>query len=52
MKYKDKDVGVVLTFRGHWISWAHTIVAYSTLSMTSFIFSIMFSVDFVKLTRF
>ena len=29
-KYKDKDGGVVLTFNGSWVSWAHTIVAYST----------------------
>jgi hypothetical protein len=28
-KYKDKDGGVVLAFRGDWISWTHTIVAYS-----------------------
>jgi hypothetical protein len=27
-KYKDKDAGVVLSFNGKWISWAHTIVAY------------------------
>jgi hypothetical protein len=28
-KYKDKDSGVVLSFGGQWVSWAHTIVAYS-----------------------
>lgn len=27
--YKDKDGGVVLTFNGQWVSWSHTIVAYS-----------------------
>ncbi|PHH89000.1 hypothetical protein CDD83_6777 [Cordyceps sp. RAO-2017] len=28
-KYKDKDGGVVLSFRGQWVSWAHTAVAYT-----------------------
>lgn len=28
-RYKDKDSGVVLTFNGQWVSWSHTIVAYS-----------------------
>ncbi|KAF7555735.1 hypothetical protein G7046_g6478 [Stylonectria norvegica] len=28
-KYKDKDVGVVLSFSGQWVSWAHTAVAYT-----------------------
>jgi len=28
-KYKDKDGGVVLSFGGQWVSWAHTAVAYS-----------------------
>ncbi|KAM4056574.1 frag1/DRAM/Sfk1 family protein [Hirsutella rhossiliensis] len=28
-KYKDKDGGVVLSFGGHWVSWAHTVVAYA-----------------------
>jgi hypothetical protein len=28
-KYKDKDDGVVLSFGGQWISWTHTIVAYT-----------------------
>lgn len=29
-KYKDKETGgVVLSFSAAWISWAHTIVAYS-----------------------
>lgn len=28
--YKDKDAGVVLTFNGRWVSWAHTAIAYST----------------------
>lgn len=28
-KYKDKDGGVVLAFNGQWVSWSHTIVAYS-----------------------
>lgn len=27
--YKDKSNGVVLSFNGQWISWAHTVVAYS-----------------------
>lgn len=27
-KYKDKDGGVVLSFGGHWVSWAHAVVAY------------------------
>lgn len=26
--YKDKGGGVVLSFSGSWISWAHTVVAY------------------------
>ncbi|EQL02113.1 calcofluor white hypersensitive protein [Ophiocordyceps sinensis CO18] len=28
-KYKDKDGVVVLSFGGHWVSWAHTVVAYA-----------------------
>lgn len=28
-KYKDKDGGVLLSFNGVWVSWLHTIVAYS-----------------------
>lgn len=28
-KYKDKDGGVLLSFNGAWVSWLHTIVAYS-----------------------
>ncbi|QPG93643.1 hypothetical protein C2857_001357 [Epichloe festucae Fl1] len=28
-KYKDKDGGVVLSFGGQWVSWAHTITAYT-----------------------
>ncbi|KAK3489877.1 Frag1/DRAM/Sfk1 family-domain-containing protein [Neurospora crassa] len=28
-RYKDKDAGVVLSFNGQWISWTHTVVAYS-----------------------
>jgi hypothetical protein len=28
-RYKDKDGGIVLSFNGQWISWAHTAVAYS-----------------------
>ncbi|GJN71482.1 Cwh43p [Purpureocillium lilacinum] len=28
-KYKDKDGGVVLSFGGQWVSWAHTAVAYT-----------------------
>lgn len=31
-KYKDKDAGVLLSFNGQWVSWAHTIVAYGMLS--------------------
>jgi hypothetical protein len=31
-RYKDKDTGtVLLSFGGHWVSWAHTTVAYSEL---------------------
>ncbi|KAJ4163721.1 hypothetical protein LMH87_005430 [Akanthomyces muscarius] len=28
-KYKDKDGGVVLAFNGQWVSWSHTVVAYT-----------------------
>ncbi|KAK4210867.1 Frag1/DRAM/Sfk1 family-domain-containing protein [Rhypophila decipiens] len=28
-KYKDKDAGVVLAFNGQWISWSHTVIAYT-----------------------
>ncbi|KAI9147730.1 Protein CWH43 [Paramyrothecium foliicola] len=28
-KFKDKDLGVVFTFNGQWVSWAHTAVAYT-----------------------
>lgn len=28
-RYKDKDGGVLLSFSGVWVSWLHTIVAYS-----------------------
>ncbi|KAI5467087.1 Frag1/DRAM/Sfk1 family-domain-containing protein [Mariannaea sp. PMI_226] len=28
-QYKDKDTGVVLSFNGRWVSWAHTTVAYT-----------------------
>lgn len=31
-KYKDKDAGVVVSFNGQWVSWAHTIVAYGRFS--------------------
>lgn len=31
-KSKDKEGGVVLSFGGHWVSWAHTIAAYSMSS--------------------
>lgn len=31
-KYKDKDGGVLLTFNGVWVSWLHTVVAYSMSS--------------------
>ncbi|PKS04956.1 hypothetical protein jhhlp_008322 [Lomentospora prolificans] len=27
--YKDKDGGVVLSFNGTWVSWSHTVVAYT-----------------------
>ncbi len=27
-KDKDKDGGVVLSFNGRWVSWAHTTFAY------------------------
>jgi Frag1/DRAM/Sfk1 family len=33
--YKDKDGGVVLSFNGSAVSWAHTVVAYSTFSSGS-----------------
>ncbi|KAM3489789.1 hypothetical protein MY3957_006907 [Beauveria namnaoensis] len=29
LKYKDKDGGVVLAFNGQWVSWSHTVVAYT-----------------------
>ncbi|KAK0384488.1 hypothetical protein NLU13_8574 [Sarocladium strictum] len=28
-KYKDKDGGIVLSFNAQWVSWAHTIIAYT-----------------------
>lgn len=28
-RYKDKDGGIVLSFNGQWVSWAHTAVAYT-----------------------
>lgn len=29
-RYKDKESGgVVLSFNGQWVSWSHTVVAYS-----------------------
>ncbi|OAA65382.1 Frag1/DRAM/Sfk1 [Niveomyces insectorum RCEF 264] len=28
-KFKDKDAGVLLTFNGRWVSWAHTAAAYA-----------------------
>ncbi|CAN8105366.1 unnamed protein product [Discula destructiva] len=28
-KYKDKDGGVLLSFNGVWVSWLHTITAYT-----------------------
>lgn len=28
-KSKDREGGVVLSFGGQWVSWAHTIAAYS-----------------------
>ncbi|KAJ4861990.1 frag1/DRAM/Sfk1 family domain-containing protein [Trichoderma breve] len=28
-RYKDKEGGVVLSFNGQWVSWAHTAVAYT-----------------------
>ncbi|EPE02575.1 calcofluor white hypersensitive protein [Ophiostoma piceae UAMH 11346] len=28
-KYKDKDVGALLSFNGRWVSWAHTGAAYA-----------------------
>lgn len=31
-KYKDKDSGVLLSFSGVWVSWLHTIAAYSMIS--------------------
>lgn len=32
-KYKDKDGGVVLAFNGQWVSWSHTVVAYSMFEL-------------------
>lgn len=32
-RYKDKDGGVVLSFNGTWVSWSHTVVAYSMCSL-------------------
>ncbi|PFH57169.1 hypothetical protein XA68_15414 [Ophiocordyceps unilateralis] len=26
-RYKDKDAGVVVSFGGQWVSWAHTVIA-------------------------
>lgn len=34
-KYKDKDSGIVLSFNAQWVSWAHTIVAYSMCCLSS-----------------
>jgi hypothetical protein len=34
-KYKDKDAGVVASFNGSWVSWAHTVAAYSESSPSS-----------------
>ncbi|KAH8890504.1 hypothetical protein GQ53DRAFT_177821 [Thozetella sp. PMI_491] len=28
-RYKDKDTGVLLSFNGQWVSWTHTVVAYT-----------------------
>ncbi|KAH7322823.1 Frag1/DRAM/Sfk1 family protein [Stachybotrys elegans] len=28
-RYKDKDDGVIFTFNAQWVSWAHTVVAYT-----------------------
>lgn len=33
-KFKDKDGGIVLTFNGQWVSWAHTAVAYGKSQWT------------------
>ncbi|KAK3938980.1 protein CWH43 [Diplogelasinospora grovesii] len=38
-KYKDKDAGVVLSFNGKWVSWAHTIVAYAAF-LSAFIIGV------------
>lgn len=32
-RYKDKDGGVVLAFNGQWVSWSHTVVAYSMFEL-------------------
>jgi hypothetical protein len=28
-KFKDKDIGIVFTLNGRWVSWAHTAIAYT-----------------------
>lgn len=32
-KYKDKDGGVLISFSGVWVSYLHTVVAYSKSSV-------------------
>lgn len=32
-QYKDKDGGVLLSFSGVWISYLHTVAAYSMSSL-------------------
>src|SRR5690242_19097131 len=34
-KYKDKEVGELFTFNGSWVSWAHTVIAYSKETASS-----------------
>ncbi|POR36968.1 Protein cwh43 [Tolypocladium paradoxum] len=36
-KYKDKDGGVVLSFGGQWVSWTHTVVAYTAFLSALFV---------------
>lgn len=50
-KYKGKDAGVVASFNGSWVSWAHTVAAYSRFSpmpeirRTASVFGLRASID-------
>lgn len=39
--YKDKDGGVLLSFSGVWVSWAHTVVAYSMLQPSAVLWLVL-----------